>query len=108
MRVCWDAVKLFCAVSLAAVSLLAEDGSPAEAEQTAERALRQAIIIDTHADTPQMMLDDGYDLADPASPYMISIPKMRAGHEGAQFFSIWVPTDWPAEDLIHRALDLVQ
>src|SRR2546428_579028 len=108
MRVCWDAVKLFCAVGLAAVSLLAQDRSPAEAGQTAERALRQAIIIDTHADTPQMMLDEGYDLSDPASPYMISIPKMRTGHEGAQFFSIWVPVDWPAEDLIHRALGLVE
>src|SRR6266567_2600245 len=62
----------------------------------------------THADTPQMMLDEGYDLTDPASPYMISIPKMRAGHEGAQFFSIWVPTDWPAEDLIPRAMDLIK
>ncbi len=107
MRVCWNAVKLFCAVSLAAVSLLAQDRSPAEAEQTAERALRQAIIIDTHADTPQMMLDDGYDLADPASPYMVSIPKMREGHLGAEFLSIWVDVNWPPQDLIHRALDLI-
>jgi membrane dipeptidase len=53
------------------------------------------------------MLDEGYDLADPASPYMISIPKMRAGHLGAEFFSIWVDVDWPKQDLIHRALDLI-
>src|SRR5256712_13798774 len=107
MRVCWDAVKLFCAVGLAAVSLLAQDRSPAEAEQTAERALRQAIIIDTHADTPQMMLDDGYDLAVPASRYMVSIPKMREGHLGAEFLSIWVDVNWPPQDLIRRALDLI-
>src|SRR2546426_6169279 len=107
MRLCWNAVKLCCAVGLAAVSLLAQDRSPAEAEQTAERALRQAIIIDTHADTPQMMLDDGYDLADLASPYMVSIPKMREGHLGAEFLSIWVDVNWPPQDLIHRALDLI-
>jgi membrane dipeptidase len=73
----------------------------------AARALDHAIIIDTHADTPQLMLDEGYDLADPASPYMISIPKMRAGHLGAEFFSIWVDVTWPTQDLIHRALDLI-
>jgi len=53
------------------------------------------------------MLEEGYDLADPTSPYMISIPKMRAGHLGAEFFSIWVDVDWPRQDLIHRALDLI-
>jgi membrane dipeptidase len=54
-----------------------------------------------------MMLDEGYDLADPQSPYMLSIPKMRAGRLGAEFFSIWVDVDWPKQDLIHRALDLL-
>jgi membrane dipeptidase len=73
----------------------------------AARALDHAIIIDTHADTPQLMLDEGYDLADPGSPYMISIPKMRAGHLGAEFFSIWVDVTWPKQDLIRRALDLI-
>ena len=81
--------------------------TPAEAEQLVERVLRHAILIDTHADTPQMMLDNDYDLADPNSPYMLSIPKMRQGHLGAEFFSIWVDVGWPPQDLIHRALDLI-
>ncbi len=81
--------------------------TPAEAAKVADRALAKAIIIDTHADTPQMMLDENYDLADPASPYMISIPKARTGHLGAEFMSIWVDVDWPKDDLIHRALDLI-
>ncbi|MFZ0964070.1 MAG: dipeptidase [Terriglobia bacterium] len=81
--------------------------APRDAPQVAARALDHAIIIDTHADTPQALLEEGYDLADPASPYMISIPKMRAGHLGAEFFSIWVDVTWPKQDLIHRALDLI-
>jgi membrane dipeptidase len=84
-----------------------KERSEAEARRVAERVLTRAIIIDTHADTPQMMLDEGYDLANPASPFMISIPKMRAGHLGAEFMSIWVDVDWPPKDLIHRALDLI-
>jgi membrane dipeptidase len=79
----------------------------AEAAKVAERVLAKAIIIDTHADTPQMVLDANYDLADPASPFMISIPKARTGHLGAEFMSIWVDVDWPKDDLVHRALDLI-
>ncbi len=95
-------------VSIALICpLWATERSPAEAQKVAHQVLAHAIIIDTHADTPQMMLDEGYDLADPNSPYMISIPKMRQGHLGAEFMSIWVDTDWPREDLIHRALDLI-
>jgi membrane dipeptidase len=94
-------------VLLTVPSLLARTRSAAEAEKVAQEVLQRAILIDTHADTPQMMLDEGYDLADPQSPYMISIPKMRAGHLGAEFFSIWVDVNWPEHELIHRALDLI-
>ena len=94
-------------ILMAAACLLAAQRSPAAARKVAEQVLQHAIIVDTHADTPQMMLDEGYDLADPSSPYMISIPKMRKGRLGAEFFSIWVPVDWPRQDLVHRALDLI-
>jgi membrane dipeptidase len=81
--------------------------TPADSAEVAAQALDKAIVIDTHADTPQAFLEAGYDLADPASPFMLSIPKMRAGHLGAEFFSIWVDVAWPQQDLIHRALDLI-
>jgi membrane dipeptidase len=91
----------------AALPLSVAKRTPAQVEALTRRVLAQAIIIDTHADTPQMMLDQDYDLGQAASTYMISIPKMLAGHLGAEFFSIWVPVDWPAEERIHRALDLI-
>jgi len=97
-------------ISLATVfssSVRAAERSPTEAAKVAGRVLAKAIVIDTHADTPQMMLDENYDLADPASPFMVSIPKARTGHLGAEFMSIWVDVDWPKDDLIHRALDLI-
>src|SRR5215472_9729317 len=92
---------------LPAAPVLSKERSVAEAQKVAQRVLSRAIVIDTHADTPQMMLDDGYDLSDPNSPFMISIPKLRTGHLGAEFLSIWVDVDWPPQDLIHRALDLI-
>src|SRR5215471_14673443 len=88
-------------------ALSAKERSEADGRKVVDRVLERAIIIDTHADTPQMMLDENYDLADPASPFMISIPKARAGHLGAEFMSIWVDVGWPKDDLIHRALDLI-
>lgn len=88
-------------------ALNARERSDADARKVADRVLQRAIIIDTHADTPQMMLDEGYDLADPSSPFMISIPKARTGHLGGEFMSIWVDVDWPKQDLIHRAIDLI-
>ncbi len=100
-------LEILLVCGLTAVPLFSSQRPPAEAEKTAEKVLLQAIIIDTHADTPQMMLDEGYDLAQPDSPFMVSIPKMRQGHLGAEFFSIWVDVDWPKQDLIHRALDLI-
>jgi membrane dipeptidase len=99
------ALLLFCAGQAARSRAFAQ--TPADPGSVAAQALDHAIIIDTHADTPQLMLDEGYDLSEPASPFMISIPKMRAGHLGAEFFSIWVDVDWPKQDLIHRALDLI-
>jgi membrane dipeptidase len=86
---------------------MAKERSMGEARRVAQRVLEHATVIDTHADTPQMMLDDAYGLADPASPFMISIPKMLKGHLGGEFLSIWVDVGWPPQDLIHRALDLV-
>lgn len=92
---------------LAARALFSAERTPAEADQVARRVLERAIVIDTHADTPQMMLDEGYDLAGADSPFMVSIPKMREGRMGAEFFSIWVQVDWPRNTLIRRTLDLI-
>jgi membrane dipeptidase len=106
------AVKVNFATALLLLAIItpalgAGQRTEAEADKVAQRVLERAIVVDTHADTPQMMLDENYDLADPASPYMVSIPKMRQGHLGAEFMSIWVDVDWPKDDLIHRALDLI-
>jgi membrane dipeptidase len=96
------------AVTIMVHTMLASaERSPAEARAVAERALARATVIDTHADTPQMMLDNNYDLAQVNSPYMISISKMREGHLGAVFFSIWESVRWPHATLIQRTLRLI-
>jgi len=105
-----DRVLVYALVALAAAVMAAPSAdarAPVDAEQVAQRALDHCVIIDTHADTAQAILDEGYDLSAASSPYMLSIPKMRAGHLGAEFFSIWVDVTWPKQDMIRRALDLI-
>ena len=51
---------------------------------------KSAIVIDTHADTTQRMLDDGYDLTDPLKGGYLNFESARQGNLGAEFFSIWV------------------
>ena len=78
---------------------------------TRARALQDsAIVIDTHADTPQRFLDRGFDIAnsDPSDKGEISLDKVKAGGLGAEFFSIWVdPATTPPGNYTQRALDLI-
>jgi membrane dipeptidase len=68
-----------------------------------------AIVVDTHADTPQRFLDEHYDIGstDPNDTGHISLDKARAGNLGAEFFSIWVDPDTNQGHFTHHALDLI-
>lgn len=68
-----------------------------------------AIVIDTHADTPQRFVDEGFDLATvtPVSQGHIDLQKVREANLGAEFFSIWVEPDQFPGHFARRAMDLI-
>src|SRR5438270_11962660 len=68
-----------------------------------------AIVIDTHADTPQRFLESNYDLGstDPKDIGQISLDKVRAGNLGAEFFSIWVEPQTNQGHFAHHTFDLI-
>src|SRR5579863_7423272 len=68
-----------------------------------------AIVIDTHADTPQRFLDDDFDIGstDPKDFGHISLDKARAGNLGAEFFSIWVEPETNHGHFAQHTLDLI-
>jgi membrane dipeptidase len=68
---------------------------------------RSAIIIDTHADTPQRFLDEHYDLGDPLNGGNFNLQSARKGHLGAEFFSIWVEPDLYKGHYAKRTLELI-
>src|SRR5215471_17860995 len=76
----------------------------------ARQIQNSAIVVDTHADTPQRFLDENYDIANTDSKDLghISLDKAKAGNLGAEFFSIWVdPGTIAKQDYIKHTLDLI-
>ena len=68
-----------------------------------------ALIIDTHADTPQRFLDEGFDIGstDPNDVGHISLDKARHGNLGAEFFSIWVDPETNKGNFAKHTFDLI-
>ena len=103
--------------------------SPSQAELKArvERVLASTPLIDGHNDLPWEIrtrfagkvgaIDLGADTsklatADPdAAPLMTDIPRLRAGHVGGQFWSVWIPvtvTGPAAVKMTLEQIDLVK
>ena len=93
-----------CFLLLLSVSLAAQPITP-----RARGIHDSAIIVDTHADTPQRFLDENFDIGntDPKDIGHISLDKARAGNLGAEFFSIWVEPKGNQGHDAKRALDMI-
>ncbi|MDR3741278.1 MAG: dipeptidase [Terracidiphilus sp.] len=77
------------------------------AKLTPEQVHQSAIVIDTHADTPQRLVDENYDLADPLNGGNLNLESARKGNLGAEFFSIWVDPAANKGQFAHRTLVLI-
>jgi membrane dipeptidase len=63
-----------------------------------------SIVVDTHDDTTQRLLDGHFDLAVRDAHGSIDIPRMREGGLGAIFFSIWIPSKITGPEAVKRAI----
>lgn len=68
-----------------------------------------ALIVDTHADTPQRFVDENFDIGstDPNDHGHISLDKVKRGNLGAEFFSIWVDPEANEGHFARRTFDLI-
>jgi membrane dipeptidase len=99
-------------VSLNVIATFVVMGTSAAQTTVSKKALeieQSAIVIDTHADTPQRFLDEHYDIGstDPNDHGHISLDKAKAGNLGAEFFSIWVEPETNQGHFAHHTLDLI-
>ena len=79
--------------------------APANVAQAIHQA---ALIIDSHADTPQRFLDEHFDLAEntPVAIGHMDFGKIKRGNLGAEFFSIWVEPEFKGH-YARRTLELI-
>jgi membrane dipeptidase len=68
---------------------------------------RSALVIDTHADTPQRFVDEHFDLSDPLNGGNLNLASARKGNLGAEFFSIWVDPAQYKGQYARRTLELI-
>ncbi len=104
-------ILLLCLTIAAVTSAVAQSANSADATVSAKaRTIHDsAIVVDTHADTPQYFLDAGYDIGstDPSDFEHISLDKARRGNLGAEFFSIWVDPDTNQGHFAKHTFDLI-
>ncbi len=104
-------ILLLSCLALAASSAAAQSTNSSDAGVSAKaRAIHEsAIVVDTHADTPQRFLDEGFDIGstDPNDVGHISLDKARRGNLGAEFFSIWVDPETNQGHFARHTFDLI-
>ena len=85
-----------------------QDAGPSVSAK-ARQIHESALIVDTHADTPQRFLDENFDIGstDPKDHGHISLEKAKAGNLGAEFFSIWVEPETNQGHFARHTLDLI-
>lgn len=96
------AIHLIAFFSLGAILM-----SAASISDKAKKLHFSSIVIDTHDDTTQRLLDPKFDLGVRHSDGSIDIPRMREGNLSALFFSIWIPSKITGPQAVKQALDQI-
>src|ERR1700735_2121843 len=66
-----------------------------------------SIVVDTHDDTTQRLLDPKFDFGIRHNDGSIDIPRMREGNLSAIFFSIWISGTITGPEAVKRTLDQI-
>jgi membrane dipeptidase len=69
---------------------------------------QSAIVVDTHADTPQRFVDEHWNFTGPLHGGMLNLETAHSGNLAAEFFAMWVdPSQYPANAYAQRTLALI-
>jgi membrane dipeptidase len=73
----------------------------------AKKLQSSSIVIDTHDDTTQRLLDPTFDISVPHTDGNIDLPRMRDGGMTAIFFSIWISGKIMGPEAVKQAIDQI-
>jgi membrane dipeptidase len=106
--------------AIAAAALLALPAAAATPEQVAEAALRAAPVWDGHNDVPEQLRDrtgnllaefdfrDTHALVSESSgPMQTDLARLRRGHVGAQFWSVYVDYALPEPEAVRQTIEQI-
>ena len=72
------------------------------------RALHfNSVVLDTHADTTQRLLDGEFDLASRNPRGSVDIPRLREGGISGIFFAVWIPSKVTGLSAVTRAREQI-
>ena len=77
------------------------------ANLTPEQVHRNALVIDTHEDTPQRFVDEHFDLSDPLNGGQLNLDAIHKGNLSGSFMSIWVEPELFKGHYARRTLELI-
>jgi membrane dipeptidase len=105
----WFVLVLISSLAAAQAPAKPSNASAVLVSPRAREIHNSAMVIDTHADTPQRFLDEGFDIGstDPSDIGHISLDKARRGNLGAEFFSIWVEPETNQGHFARHTFDLI-
>jgi membrane dipeptidase len=66
-----------------------------------------SLVLDAHADTPQRLFFDQFDLGSRDTAGCVDIPRLREGGVGAIFLALWVPVEITGGAATRRARGLL-
>jgi membrane dipeptidase len=99
---------LFCLALGGILPLLALTPQSQPVSQKARDLHFGSIVVDTHDDTTQRLLDPKFDLGARHTDGSIDIPRMREGGLDAIFFSIYIPGSVTGPAAVQRALEQIE
>ncbi|HKV27240.1 MAG TPA: dipeptidase, partial [Candidatus Acidoferrales bacterium] len=96
-----------CGILLAAIPLMMVSAQNRKVSTRARDLQMHSIVIDTHDDTTQRLLDPHFDLGTRHDDGNIDIPRMKEGGLDAIFFSIYIPGTITGPTAVEKALDQI-
>src|SRR5579863_1325758 len=103
---CRGLLAICCALGgiLSQVAVTAQSQSGSNISPQARELHFQSIVVDTHDDTTQRLLDPKFDFGVRHSDGSVDIPRMREGGLSAIFFSIWISSKILGPDAVQKAI----
>jgi membrane dipeptidase len=98
---------LLLASCLFGLSLMIKSAAAQSVSGKAKKLHFASMVIDTHDDTTQRLLDSAFDIGTRQADGNIDVPRMREGGLNAIFFSIWIDGKITGPIAVKQALDQI-